>query len=365
MSLRVLVAGGLKDPGNWDPFARSLGEDLAKQGLALGTLSDSPFGRQVAEGYAKGQGASIRVHGENPPSALLAHAIAGERDPLAEAAREADVVLLAGHGRDLRPLASLALARHVPLVAIPIPRTTSEEIWEENLAHFPRIDVDMPTRTAVLGLRKLDARSRAGAAALAGTLAKLAAARDLAVGPRALLVAPPPSPAPGEDTLDEVLRRALRAVVPGASFERAGPGWLRSPGRGFIDAALHADVLIADLGVGEAALYAAGVARGAQHPAIVLLRRGSPVGLDPGALDATTYEGDRELARLLEARLSRAVGRREAPRTRGPAKKGGRKRGRKGRGRGGAAGGAPEHAPPEGGPSKGGAAGGAGDASGA
>ncbi|MHB8606269.1 MAG: hypothetical protein ACYDCK_13545, partial [Thermoplasmatota archaeon] len=116
-----------------------------------------------------------------------------------------------------------------------------------------------------------------------------------------------PRVAAGDSPL-EVLGRVLRSRAPGARIEEAGTGWLRSPGRAFADAVKSADIVALELSPTlPSPLYALGLARGAGKPVVALARRGVTLSVDPGALDVTLYEGDRELAARLDRRLGEAL----------------------------------------------------------
>ncbi|HLE96845.1 MAG TPA: hypothetical protein VI997_05690 [Candidatus Thermoplasmatota archaeon] len=317
MTLRVLVAGGLREPGLWDAFAKTFGEGLAREGVGLSLPWSSGFGRAAAEGFLKAAPAAgaLRVFpGEGePPSAPAAlreavrEYVPGTGSPRTQALRASDAVVLAGNGPGLSELCAEATRRGVPVIPLAIPQTTTEDLWERHVGSlFARADVAAELRTAFLGLRRLDPRSSKAAATLASVARGLAGAPELPGGPHVLLATRPAAAATPDAALDGlplVLRRALRATSPGARIDPAPEGWLRSPGRGLLDALRSADLTIVDLSGGVGEVYALGLARGAGRGAVALLPREARPGLDPTALGAILWSDERDLA----ARLERAI----------------------------------------------------------
>ncbi len=326
MRPRILVIGGLKEPGLWDGFARHLGTHLRQAGASLAVASASGFGIAMRAGYEGSDAAAntdapapdFRIHaaeGAQVPSAV-ADAVfaplapeAGAGSVEVQALRDADVLLVAGNGSYLKDTVQDAARRGIPVVPLPIEQSTSEDLWEEHLRTAKRPFPNADLRNAFMGLRRPDPRRVKLAESLAELLVGLATAPEIGGGPHILVVAPP-GPSDAVDEADAALRRGLRAHAPGAVIEHTSRGHWSSPGRAFIERVTGADLVVAHIGDDAAtALYALGLARGAGTPTLALAwgDDGGIRGLDPGALDLLRWTDARLLAVQLDRRLPKLL----------------------------------------------------------
>ncbi len=316
---RILVIGGLREPGLWDTFARNLGVHAANAGASLAFPVSSGFGRAMLEGFEKTLGDDaaprLRIHADDEPPSVLKERVTEPLDarfggPLElQMLREADVVLIAGNGSHLRDTYKAAVRRGIPVVPLPIERATSEDLWEEHVRHAKRPFPNAELRNAFFAMRRPDPRSGKMAEAVADLLVGLATAPELPGGPRVLVFAAPGVTESGEgDNALNVVARALRAHAPGATIDVAPPAMWTSPGRALFDRAKHADLVVVMLrGESGAGLYVLGYARGSETPTLALAPRGEVSGLNPDSLGLQLWEADRELAVYLDKRLPKLL----------------------------------------------------------